>query len=464
VLRLLDLQLLYGVAGAREQFEQLCLQLITSSVPSAKGVRADPGDGGIDVFVGDWNDPDGIEVFQVKYFPNGIKESQKQQIRASFQQCVKNAQVNTKQWTLCLPIELSEEETAWFSRWKHEVATPTLPAERITWWGESNVMHLLLEPRNEGIKQHFFQEQHLIQLREMQGTLSHLLQEVQTWPGEAMQAFAFRQDSKEATSRYKHEVYLPLHTELRTLVSAFEEAHVGQRPFPQWIAVTGEQLPRRLRSITPSSHGLTYDLWPANKNDFRVFGALTASARQLLDDLADRIRAYNLAVESCREAALPMVTRQIAMGLVRAVRDPAYRHWKATYIDAELPPPRQSHPWFELLERNTASDAGPPGASMAAWWLGHGFLTLGWFLARNPVRAAEHLSDDYERRGAMPVPASWFREVCQAACADLVETPAYQQVIETERRLFGLLSQMEQTLLQVLLDIQYRYEGGPPPL
>jgi len=66
--RLLDLQLLYGVAGAREHFERLCTLLIKSEFASAKEVRCDPGDGGVDVYVGQWDDPEGIAVFQVKYF------------------------------------------------------------------------------------------------------------------------------------------------------------------------------------------------------------------------------------------------------------------------------------------------------------------------------------------------------------------------------------------------------------
>lgn len=464
MLRLLDLQLLYGVAGAREQFEQLCLQLIKTVVPSAKGVRADPGDGGVDIFVGNWDDPEGIHVFQVKYFPNGVKESQKHQIRSSFQHCVNNPHFITKQWTLCLPVELSEEETAWFSRWKHEVATPPLPAERIGWWGESDLVHLLVQPGNEGIQERFFQEQHLTQLREMSGMLSRLLQEGQTRPGEAMNAFALRQDSKEATLRYKDEVYIPLHMELRALVVAFEDARGGQQSFPQWIPITGEPRPRRLRYIAPSSQGLAFDLWPAHKNDFRVFGALTASARQLLDDLGDRIRAYNGEVEQCREAVMPLLTQKCAIGLERAVQDPAYRKWKATYKEAELPPPYQAFPWFELLERNTAPEAGPLGESMASWWLGYGFQTLGWLLARNPERAAEQLYDDYERRGAMPESETWFRGVCTALCSDLVYETSYHLVMDVQERLFVLLTQIETMLLRVLIDIQYRYEGGPPPL
>lgn len=463
-MRLLDLQLLYGVAGAREHFERLCTLLIQSEYNSAREVRCDPGDGGVDVYVGTWGDPEGIDVFQVKYFPIGLKQSQKQQIHTSFQTCVNNPNFQVRQWTLCLPIELSEEETLWFTRWKRQQATATLPSEHINWWGESNLMRLLLKPGNEGIRESYFQQQHFTQIREMHETLSRLLDEISSRPSGEISAFALRQDSKEANLRYKEEVYMPLHTELKTLLLAFENAHTANGPYPGWITVTGESLPRNLRYIPPSSHGLVFHFWPSTKNEFRVFGALTASARQLLDDLTNQITAYNLTIEAAREAAIPLFTRHIAAGLQWAIQDPEYQEWKTTYKDTSTPPLYKPYPWFELLERNTAPEAGPLGEAMAKWWLGRGFQTLGWLLANMPDDAAEHIYEDYERRGAMPQSESWLREVCQAIYFDLVRESTYKQVMDAQERLFLLISQIESMLLNVLYDIQYRYEGGPPPL
>jgi hypothetical protein len=200
------------------------------------------------------------------------------------------------------------------------------------------------------------------------------------------------------------------------------------------------------------------------KHDFRIFGALTASARQLLDNLADRITAYNLTVEAAREGAVPLLTKHIARGLERAVQDPEYQEWKKIYRDVPTPPPYKSYPWFELIERNTVPEAGPLGEQMAKWWLAHGFQTLGWFLAGRPDQAAEHIYEDYERRVATPQSESWFLEVCQSICSDLVHEDTYKQFINAQERLFLLITQVESKLLNVLLDIQYRYEGGPPPL
>lgn len=46
--KIIDLQLIYGVAGAREKFEELASQLIRSELPLAAKVRVSKGDGGID--------------------------------------------------------------------------------------------------------------------------------------------------------------------------------------------------------------------------------------------------------------------------------------------------------------------------------------------------------------------------------------------------------------------------------
>jgi hypothetical protein len=117
------------------------------------------GDGGVDVFVGDQADPAGITVFQVKYFPNGLKASQKQQVRASFRQCRNNTQFGTREWILCVPLDLSQDEIAWFSLWSaNEAPTLLLPA-RMNWWGETELGHLLLQPANTAIKEAFFPEE-----------------------------------------------------------------------------------------------------------------------------------------------------------------------------------------------------------------------------------------------------------------------------------------------------------------
>src|SRR5262245_9600702 len=110
--KIIDLQLIYGLAGAREKFEELCVQLVKSELPNADKVRVQRGDKGIDVHVGELTATDGIEVYQCKFFPDGLDNSQKSQIRDSFTVCRTNFKL--KRWTLCLPLDLSVEEKTWF--------------------------------------------------------------------------------------------------------------------------------------------------------------------------------------------------------------------------------------------------------------------------------------------------------------------------------------------------------------
>jgi hypothetical protein len=102
-------------------------------------------------FVSDQADPAGITVFQVKYFPNGLKDSQKRQVRESFRHCRDNAQFGTREWILCVPLDLSQEEIAWFTQWSAKEVPALLPPARIDWWGETKLGHLLLQLANIGI-------------------------------------------------------------------------------------------------------------------------------------------------------------------------------------------------------------------------------------------------------------------------------------------------------------------------
>jgi hypothetical protein len=123
---LLGLQLLYGLEGARGKFEDLCQKLLCAAY-DAHGVRVEQGDGGgIDVFVGSSENQRGIDAYQVKYFPNGLKDAQRQRVRRSFRACVGNPRFRVESWTLCLPLDLSQDEIAWFSRWRLQ---QTFPAE-----------------------------------------------------------------------------------------------------------------------------------------------------------------------------------------------------------------------------------------------------------------------------------------------------------------------------------------------
>lgn len=174
--KLIDLQLIYGVAGARDKFEDLAAHLVKAHEPRADKVRIHQGDGGIDVYVGEVSDPSGIEVYQCKFFAQGLKDSQKAQIRNSFKQCHENTNFKLKKWTLCLPIDLSMEEKIWFENWKNEQSSLGITIENP--WGATRLEGLLYEEKNRDLREAFFGEEHLAQIRESHSMLQQLVPEM----------------------------------------------------------------------------------------------------------------------------------------------------------------------------------------------------------------------------------------------------------------------------------------------
>lgn len=108
----------HGDAGAREIFEKICSQLFASLYGSdAHNIKASQGDEGIDILVGDFSAP--IDIFQCKYFVDGLGSSQKQQISHSFERAYGSSMFKMKRWVLCLPCELTAKEFQWWSEWKN---------------------------------------------------------------------------------------------------------------------------------------------------------------------------------------------------------------------------------------------------------------------------------------------------------------------------------------------------------
>lgn len=110
----------HGDAGAREVFEKICSQLFTALFGAdAHNIKVSQGDEGLDILVGDFSAP--IDVYQCKYFIDGIGDAQKQQIRDSFKRAVESSIYKMKSWTLCLPCELTAKEFRWWSEWKYRM-------------------------------------------------------------------------------------------------------------------------------------------------------------------------------------------------------------------------------------------------------------------------------------------------------------------------------------------------------
>jgi hypothetical protein len=179
--KLIDLQLIYGVAGAQEKFEQLVTQLVKGEYPSATKVRTVRGDGGIDVYMGEFSDPAGIDVYQAKYFVKEIGKSQQGQIRDAFTTIQRSPNFKARSWTLCLPINMTAEETTWFEKWKSKQAGIEIRQP----WDETKLESLLLATKNRDVKEEFFKEEHLTQIREMHGMMQSLVNRIEEWFREA---------------------------------------------------------------------------------------------------------------------------------------------------------------------------------------------------------------------------------------------------------------------------------------
>ena len=173
-IKLTSLQILWGLAGAREKFEDMVSQLIHVERPNSRRVRIVKGDGGLDSFEGELRDSKGIDVFQIKYFPSKIDDAQKGQIRDSFATVRDSNKFNVKSWTLCLPVDMSLEETEWFEGWKTKQVDSAIEIRQP--WGALHIENLLLQEKNRTIRETFFREENTVLLREQFDILNELKQ------------------------------------------------------------------------------------------------------------------------------------------------------------------------------------------------------------------------------------------------------------------------------------------------
>jgi len=108
-----------GEEGARAAFERACVSLLRKIYPEAKQVRANPGDDGVDVYVGEIGIAP-IVVYQCKFHLEQVGKSQKAQIRSSFQTAIKSKFFKMEKWVLCLPKVLDMKENRWWTDFRSE--------------------------------------------------------------------------------------------------------------------------------------------------------------------------------------------------------------------------------------------------------------------------------------------------------------------------------------------------------
>jgi hypothetical protein len=122
----------------RTDFERLCFDLLRERYPSAnvRRIEGAAGDSGIDSFSGDLDARP--TIWQCKSFANGIRESQKQKIRESFDTALKNFQPS--RWVLCLSVDMDLASMRWFQKY----ASSKRNQVEIALWQASDIVLELL--------------------------------------------------------------------------------------------------------------------------------------------------------------------------------------------------------------------------------------------------------------------------------------------------------------------------------
>ncbi len=78
-----DLLAIEGPEAGRAKFQRLVTDIVKATRTDAREIAANPGDWGIDTFVGQLAGGE-VDIWQSKYFVDGMAESQHRQVRDSF--------------------------------------------------------------------------------------------------------------------------------------------------------------------------------------------------------------------------------------------------------------------------------------------------------------------------------------------------------------------------------------------
>lgn len=143
--------------GARQDFEEMISQLVKAVRPGvAKLIAANPGDWGIDVYIGDLGGA--VTVWQSKYFFPLVNKSHQQQIRESLASVVKSAQkegFTLTQWILCIPSSMDGPTAKWWGAWKKRKEREF--AIGIDLWDDTELRNLLISPDAAAVRRHYYE-------------------------------------------------------------------------------------------------------------------------------------------------------------------------------------------------------------------------------------------------------------------------------------------------------------------
>lgn len=143
-------------AGARQDFEEMIGQLVKAVRPGVtRMVAANPGDWGIDVFIGNLGGE--VKVWQSKYFMPEVNKTHQSQVRESFQSVIGNAAkegFTLTQWILCVPSSMDGPTTKWWDTWRKKKERET--KVMIDLWDETELRSLLITPDAEHVRRFYY--------------------------------------------------------------------------------------------------------------------------------------------------------------------------------------------------------------------------------------------------------------------------------------------------------------------
>jgi hypothetical protein len=155
-----DLLAIAGVEAGRAKFERIVTDIVCVIHPTARAMGANPGDWGIDTFVGQL-DGGKVGVWQSKFWlkPGDSLKSQQAQIRESFKSATTRADaegLNLISWTLCIPGTMDPEMTKWWDRWKVRERRKRPKGFEIELWQEERLRGLLMKEDFASIRSQYF--------------------------------------------------------------------------------------------------------------------------------------------------------------------------------------------------------------------------------------------------------------------------------------------------------------------
>ncbi|WP_338684001.1 hypothetical protein QD712_26015 [Streptomyces acidiscabies] len=145
-----------SVDGARAHFEEMVQDIVGIIHPDLSTLEANPGDWGIDAYVGSLIDGQ-VDVWQSKYFIDEFGKSQQAQVRDAYDQavaCAEREGYSLSTWTLCMPRNLDGPNEKWWTDWKKKKEKSD--GVKIVLWNQVQLRRLLLSEDATAIRNYYF--------------------------------------------------------------------------------------------------------------------------------------------------------------------------------------------------------------------------------------------------------------------------------------------------------------------